>query len=361
MKESNNYLVDVCRSYFLDDEEYLSILIELDESQIADLIFESNCQGIAPLILYTLLNSESLRAKMSGSTLNLLNQLHRTCAHRSIYLKQEALKICEVFNRLKIKYSLRKGFYLEYLAYPAVGSRHFGDVDFLVDIKDRDLIEDAMFSLNFEKGQFSEREGKFRKFDRREKLRFSLSPDHLERYAKEVDDFFIRGIEVDFAIRLDWHESPYSLLASDILPYFVEEVFFDKKMIQSMNLVEMTIDVILHTFRECYLESSIRDNKSAILKKFLDPLLMLKKLKKTDLLTEFEDKVAGRNLAGPFGFVAGHCEDIFNISLNIDYDRTMMNQWLAFGSETRFWNGNMSDRLFSKDQLWMASVSDNRS
>lgn len=166
----------------------------------------------------------------------------------------------------------RKGLSLEPWVYGNRGARWLSDLDFLVRLEDRRVVEEVAKALGYRTGVLDRARGEVVSHDRKYLLTLATSPDHLPRCGKLVDEEGLDYLDVDWATSFTWWKGDYEL---DLAPALAGIVPAAPGGVPRLPPRYDLLDVTLHFFREAYFESTALSKPDHLIG-FLDILMLLK-------------------------------------------------------------------------------------
>lgn len=205
-----------------------------------------------------------------------------------------------------IKAIATKGATFHSYVYP-FGERFAGsDVDLMIDPKDRDGAKETLHELGFLEGFFDRSTGMI-DLPRREKLKFSVSPDHLPPHCRPTNSLPVSVVYVDVAFSLTWEGAPYSVPVAEALANG-RRVSIGHCVYEGLAPPYDFLFAALHLFREA---RKLGAGRHLDWMKLMDVCLLAKKcieLGSSELLCEL---VKRHTLQEPISWVVASCDSVF--------------------------------------------------
>ncbi|MEM7626105.1 MAG: nucleotidyltransferase family protein [Planctomycetota bacterium] len=278
----------------------------------------------------------------------------------------EAARIAESFDNHGLVICGTKGIVFEGSYYDGGGSRSLNDMDFIIKPESADAAKALMESQGYCEGEYNAGSESIIPLDRKQKIAYKLSPDHLPPLVKIVEEDRRIGVVVDFAFTLSWWGAPYRVLINDVIDELYLYQFPDtrKLSIHRMSFRYEFLAAVLHLFREAWFEHSRSFGLDVTLAKFGDILRMWRRVDDRRI-RELREVVDRYDLAKPVAWVMEHVDRLFftdatsQLGLTSVADPVFLNSAHEYSGGTCRWIGTMRQRLYCKNRaaLFPSSLS----
>jgi hypothetical protein len=268
--------------------------------------------------------------------------LHR---HRAALFRREACVLAQRLAGSVESFAVTKGVALQEVLYHGDGSRWFGDLDVMVARAEADRVGDTLTTLGYRVGEYDERLGTVRPLTRDEELAYALSPDHLPRRARTLDDVAVPGMNVDVALSLTWARSAWQVPLADALAV-TQPVDTRDGRFPTLVPPYQLLFVVLHLFREAWFELTMARIRLSQFRDVWHGWTALSAGERAELARI----VARHGVEPPVGWVLGHADRLFGSAsvseLGLDEpDDDWLHSYTGRGDRLGRWSGDMSDRL----------------
>lgn len=272
--------------------------------------------------------------------------------------RKEAARIVRAFDEQGTRFAARKGITLESTLYKGNGNRRLRDLDFMIAPGDRDAVTNVMSDLGYQIGYYDWYTNAMKPLTRREMVTYRLNPDHMPMFALATSDPVVRYIDVDFACSLTWSRSPFDVPIETALAEIFHQPIpgFSDVELPCFSPVFQFIDVILHLFREAWVEGGANWKKDITLMQFGDVIHLWRANQETFKAKGLVQTLERFEIVDPVLWVLEHTDRTFHTSITsaLGLKGRVTESWLASarapGDKLREWKGSMRERLHCKDR-----------
>ncbi|MFL5739967.1 MAG: nucleotidyltransferase family protein [Flavisolibacter sp.] len=337
-------------------------LIELFQSpefSWGELIEQAILHRVLPLLAHTILY------KLKSSELFIpvkIYQHFEQSLELNIYktkiYRREAAKIAELLRRNGVIFAGTKGIAYESTLYQANGSRHLGDIDFMIRPADRSKASNILLENGYKQGEYDVATNSVIPHPRETQIAYKLHPDHLLPIAVVTDDLFFKYIKFDVACSFTWHNSGFDVDMNEMLADTNEQQIPGfEAMLPVLNEENAFIFTILHLFKEAwFFEIWDEIQQDVNLMKFRDVITLYNNSVKSSQIPSLQNKIKKYGLTDPFYWVCHHLDNTFGFSLcdsldlHLAQDPKYLNTAFSNKEKVAIWKGTMDDRLFAKSK-----------
>jgi hypothetical protein len=277
--------------------------------------------------------------------------------HRQVAFLQAATAILDRSAAAGVPLAARKGLALEYGPYGGKGARVFFDLDFLTFPDAVTSLAEVLEGLDYVVGEYDSGTGTIVQLDRKTVLRYRLNPDHLPRYVRSVPDPLAGHIEVDIATSLTWTRSGYDVPLAAAFASIRDLGNSSGSRLPVLSTPFQFVDLVMHLFREAFVESTLEDGNPVTLSAFLDVLLLWDQLTSEDGVQAVRGLIASGGLERPVSWVLHHLDRLFDertgatLGMEEVTDDAWAASWRTVRGTIAEWSGDMRARLHSGGTL----------
>lgn len=271
-------------------------------------------------------------------------------------IKEAAIEITKELTKLNIPFVATKGVILDNELYGNVGCRFMSDADFIVEVKNKNIVMETLKSLGYKIGTVNWKNNGIKELSREEYLIYLNTPDKLPEFVKETDNNIIKYVSIGFVCSLTWNKCEYSVDINDALQNIrLIDIGLNNEKIPALGITYHYIYIILHLYKHAWLEFLSRWNNDVNLVKFGDVYRYYKKYKEI-IDKELPEIIKKQNIENPVIWTLQHADEIFgsNIVENLNYENFINDEYLHSAGDKkgniRIWKGNMRERLKSKNR-----------
>ncbi len=271
-------------------------------------------------------------------------------------IKEAAIEITKELTKLNIPFVATKGVILDNELYGNVGCRFMSDADFIVEVKNKNIVMETLKSLGYKIGTVNWKNNGIKELSREEYLIYLNTPDKLPEFVKETDNNIIKYVSIGFVCSLTWNKCEYSVDINDALKNIrLIDIGLNNEKIPALGITYHYIYIILHLYKHAWLEFLSRWNNDVNLVKFGDVYRYYKKYKEI-IDKELPEIIKKQNIENPVIWTLQHTDEIFgsNIVENLNYENFINDEYLHSAGDKkgniRIWKGNMRERLKSKNR-----------
>lgn len=193
-----------------------------------------------------------------------------------LYFK-ELTEISRALNEADVRAVVLKGVMLSSQVYPALQTRYFNDVDFLIKLSDAPKVTEVLYSLGYVQGQFDTKAKVVNEVSKSQKRFHQLTTHELQEFLRPTDNPFVDVLEVDINHSILWvGNCPYSVNNEEIVDRAVQ-VELNGAKTYVLNLEDGLIQLACHLFREATIIHWIKELRDLKIYKFSDIFMYLKK------------------------------------------------------------------------------------
>jgi len=270
--------------------------------------------------------------------------------HQIEIFRQETVRVAQGLTDRGIPFVVTKGISFESTLYGGLGIRYMNDIDFMVAPCDREATMQAMKELGYR--VFFE----WAKDARREEISSALNPDHLPKFARDIDQPGTRLINLDVANSLTWTKSPFDVPVEKALANPVQQPVpgIPGVTLPCFRPPYQFLFTVLHLFREAWLQRFVDYGNDVGLMKFGDVIRLVErygdKLSDGELLRVMETN----RVTHPVAWVLGRLDETFQTrTLQLlgleDYDdEPLLAGQMRAGAYVTVSGKSMRERLQSK-------------
>jgi hypothetical protein len=338
-----------------DEQRAFEELVGSEQLQWEELLGQALRHKMLPMLAFHVLSAE-LEGAAPEQVKEHLRSVLDLNRYKTAIFRREAARVVKALDEPGVRFVGRKGIAFEATLYEGNGSRHLGDLDFMVAAEDRDVVIDAMSRLGYEMGLFDWRANEVVPLERREMMILRLNPDHIPVFTVVTHDPVVRYVEVDFANSLTWSRSPFDVpikVALADISYQPIPGFSDVQL-PCFSPVFQFISTVLHLFREAWFDRWLDWQQDVDLMKFGDIVRVWQVYRQAlqggglvQVLEEFE-------IVAPVVWVLEHLDRTLHTGIvsALGLEGRVTESWLASagapGGKSRRWKGTMRERLYCK-------------
>ena len=259
-------------------------------------------------------------------------------------------------TKQKIPFVATKGVVLDNEIYDNEGYRFLSDADFIVKPEYKKNVMEILENLGFQMGTVDWKNNDIKPLTREEYLIYMNTPDKLPEFVKKIDDEIIKYVSIGFVCSLTWNKCDYKVDIDNAFKNLRNvDIGLEGKKIPALNIIYHYIYIILHLYKHAWLEYLSRWNNDVNLAKFGDVYRYYQKYNNI-IKNELPKIIKENNIEKPIIWTLVHTDEIFgsNIVKDLGYDNFLDYEYLHSAGDKkgniRMWQGNMRDRLFSKDR-----------
>lgn len=348
----------LCLGLMTDDEQQaFTDLVKSGTLDWGELLEQALRHKMLPLLAHHTLAVEPghavpRRVQDQFRTVLDLNRHKRTLWYR------EADKVIKFFDEQGVQVLGRKDVAFESMLYGEQGSRRLGDIDLLIEPKDREAVIAGLPKLGYQTGLFNWKTKQLEPLSRKGMLILRMNPDHVPVHSRLIDDPILHYLEVDFANSLTWHGSTYNVPLDVAMASIIRQPIagFSDIEIPCLPPTFQFIGTVLHLFREAWFERWIEWEQDVDLTKFSDVIRMWRTYNDILATDAFAQSLKDFEIVEPMAWVLEHLDRTFNmdISATLDLknavDETKLFSGSASGNQLLQWRGSMRERLYSKNR-----------
>jgi len=337
-----------------DEQSEFEQLVCRSDLRWGEILEQSIRHKLIELLAYELEKAELWDA-LPGVLGEHLRETLRISRHRIKIYRQAAVEIAATLREWGVRVACTKGIVLEQILYDGKGQRPLGDIDFMISPEDGKTVTAALNHLGYEHGYLDQSTGKIKSFTRRGLIGYSLNPDHLPAFVKNVDDPVLTHVHADFACSLTWTQCQYQIPMSEVLAD-IEFIDVPGGVIPALNPHYQFIFTILHLLREAWVLTWVDLGQDVNLVKFADVIRFWQRFNDGFATAEFRRLLRDLQIEEAVAWVLVHTDRTFgmNIAEKLQLEGKVSEDFLASGSprggQQVRWRGTMSDRLQSKNR-----------
>lgn len=302
--------------------------------------------------------SEPFRPLLSDRFRDLFRELGNLNLHRMRTFAAEAARISGAARESGVTVALRKGIVLDHQAYGGRGARLFSDLDFMIPAADQRAFVALLERLGYVMGEYDPIRDAVVPLERRAVVIYRFNPDHLPRMARATADPLLPYLQVDLAGSFTWTGAEFQL---PMEPAFAER--------ESLTVAEcgpvpvfspryQMLDVLLHLFREGFVENAVQSGLALTLSAFLDVAALWRHTGSRLVAEGWTEFVTGLGVAAPVAWVLGHTDRLFGTAslaqagLEAHFTPEWAAGWRSAGGTAQSWHGDMRRRLSEGGRLY---------
>ena len=276
---------------------------------------------------------------------------------RNHLFAEEAGRVSQAMKDSGITLVARKGILLDATAYGSCGKRWMNDIDFMALPQDGKRIEQIMAKLGYQPGELDNSGQVLKAFDRKQELTYRMNPDHLPRFVRRANGDAGTHFAIDIATSFTWWSSDMEVSLEDAFANVESTEIKTADVILTGFLPEFhLLDIVMHLFREAYMETTISEGRDVFLSGFLDILMLCEIHRNRFGSGAFGRFCRNKGIVMPVAWVFSHLDKVFGLDLsghmgvNGFASDDYLQSWRKSGGEIRNWKGNMRERLHAQDR-----------
>lgn len=302
--------------------------------------------------------AEPFRPLLSDRFRDLFRELANLNRHRMRVFAAEAARISAAADEASVTVALRKGIVLDHRAYGGRGRRLFSDLDFMIPAADQRGFVALLQRLGYVAGEYDPIRDAVVPLERRAVVIYRFNPDHLPRMALATADPLLPYVQVDLAGSFTWTGAEFQV---PLEPAFAEAAglrFAGHGPVRALSPRYEMLDVLLHLFREGFVENAVQSGLALTLSAFLDVAALWRHAGAGLVEEGWTDFVTGLGVAGPVAWVLGHTDRLFGTAclrqagLEAHFTPEWAAGWRSAGGAARAWHGDMRRRLAEGGRLY---------
>ena len=273
--------------------------------------------------------------------------------YRMSVFRREAGALAADFERAGLRVACTKGMAIEHSVYGGRGARWMADVDFLIDPSDRGAVTAVLDARGDAIGFEAWETGAAQPLPREEMLGHQLNPDHLPARVHPTRDPLVPYVGFDFAFSFTWARSEWSVPVTPALQRRQIELV-EGVAIPLLAPFDHFLFIVLHLFREAWIEKWVELEQDVNLIKFADVLRFWRAYQPSLATADSRERIAELGIAMPVAWVLSHLDRLFGTAVSAEFglDASATHEWLASAGATRgkqrSWSGDMRARLISR-------------
>ncbi|MFS0870425.1 nucleotidyltransferase family protein [Paenibacillus xylanilyticus] len=305
-----------------------------------------------------LIGGHLLRLDQTGKIKNmykrLFNSYYISNKHRNELMFAEGLQVLQAFDQESIKAIPLKGFVLLPKVYKDMGLRICNDLDFLIDLSDRNKVSQVLKSLGYVIGDYDWSSNTINQVSRQEEMLWKMHIGNIYPHVKLSEDPLVRHIDIDFSYDVDLKKNYQA--SKELLENAVQTNLEDTPayLLEEMDFL---IHIAIHLYKEATNVQWVLLHADLNLIKFCDlrectlNLLESGRLDWNLLAKRAKDLLATEALFYSFYYLDylydEHYSDELQPILNIR-DETFLEKYgeLDYGSAVK-WKKSFVERFFS--------------
>lgn len=277
--------------------------------------------------------------------------------HNELVYK-EISKINQNFYDNGLKVVLLKGGILAPLIYKDIGLRQFGDIDYLMEIKDIPKATEILKDFGYLQGHYDVNENKIKQVTKKERILHRMNTHEIVEFIKLNDNINCNLFMIDINFEIFWkgknNLKKFVFDTSDLIKN-AELVFLFHAPIYSLRSEEQLIQLCAHLFSEavyfCWHSNWIRDKSDLNLIKFCDiyELISSEKINWGRLAKI----VVQNNIAEPIVYTLLLLKKIYDIYIPTNFFKSLQceenitEMYFDKNGEKRVWKCSFEDRMFN--------------
>ncbi|MDP9178431.1 MAG: nucleotidyltransferase family protein [Gemmatimonadota bacterium] len=305
-----------------------------------------------------LLLNERFRPLLSDRFRDFFRELVNLNRRRMQVFAAEAARISNAATEGGVTVALRKGIVLDYQCYGGRGTRLFSDLDFMVPTAHQAGFVGLLEQLGYTAGEYDSIRDEVVPYERRAVVIYRFNPDHLPRMALATADPVLPFVQVDLAGSFTWTNGEYQI---PLEPAFREGVWLSIAGYGSVPVFSpqyQMLDVILHLFREGFVENAVMSGLALTLSGFVDVASLWRHTGDALVRGGWTQFVTTQGVASPVAWVLGHTDRLFGTKtlaeagLEALFAPEWAAAWRSAGGAAQRWHGDVRRRLFEGGRLY---------
>jgi hypothetical protein len=249
------------------------ISISLDWKEI---FFQATVHRTLNLLFYHL-RKLNLLDSVDQEVRRLMEINYKAIGMRNTEYFTQFTKIGEEFNKRGIGAAVLKGMLLCGSVYPAIETRYFNDLDFLVKKSDIKAVTESLTVLGYVQGHYDQKTEKVVEASKKQKIYHQMTTHELQVFLKMSENPFAKVLEVDINHNILWvGNCPYEVDHELMLSRLIEVEINGTKALR-LNYEDCLIQLCCHLYKEATILHWIKDLKDLKIYKFADIQIYIEK------------------------------------------------------------------------------------
>lgn len=281
--------------------------------------------------------------------LPLLQASNHSNAHRARVYAEEAARVADFMkSRGGVEIAATKGVPLFFSLYEGDGTRAFADLDLMIHPSDARAVDELLGELGFCHGEPGPSGSGIEQLSRHDEVTYLLSPDHLPRRARAINDLVVPVLNVDVAYSLTWAKARWQVPMDGVFANLDRTEAYGYSL-PTLSRPYHFLFVVLHAFRESWIARSQRPDLTHVrdIVRFMRSLGAEELAEVRALVTEF-------GLEEPLVWITGNLDSAFDLDLTSQFGfGPAPNSWLmeasGAGGRRMRWLAPMRSRMREAD------------
>lgn len=228
-------------------------------------------------LMYYHLKNLGLTGKIEEEVLKVMKTQSKVYMLRNKTYFAEIKLIFDQLNKSGIRVAILKGNFLAAKVYPAIETRTFNDLDFLIDVRDGDKIVKVLEDLGYIQGEVDDATGEIIPSTRKQKMLQQLASNELQECLKKTDNPFTPMLQVDLNFDVLWKGNCPCVIDTPELLGRAIEVDIDGAKTYILNYEDFLVQLACHLYKEAALLHWINDLRDLKIYKFADIMMFVEK------------------------------------------------------------------------------------
>jgi hypothetical protein len=228
-------------------------------------------------LMYYHLKNLGLTGKVEEEVLKVMKTQSKVYMLRNKTYFAEIKLIFDKLNESGIRVAILKGNFLAAKVYPAIETRTFNDLDFLIDVRDGDKIVKILEDLGYIQGEVDDATGEIIPSTRKQKMLQQLASNELQECLKKTDNPFTPMLQVDLNFDVLWKGNCPCVIDTPELLGRAIDVDIDGAKTYILNYEDFLVQLACHLYKEAVLLHWINDLRDLKIYKFADIMMFVEK------------------------------------------------------------------------------------
>jgi hypothetical protein len=235
---------------------------------------------------------DSLEAELR----RLLDMQWQAYHERNYCFLEKLSEILNAFHEAGLVVPILKGNLLVTIVYPALESRIYNDMDFLMKLEDVEPLTKVLESLGYIQGYYDPKTNSIYEAPRKAKMIHQMTSHEIQEFQKVNDNPFIKLLCVDVNYEILWKGNcPYKVDTRDLIARALPVTISSAKGYM-LDYYDNIIQLCCHLYKEASMMMWITTLKDLKLYKFTDLYMYIHKFREQIDWQVFVDRIKGYNL-----------------------------------------------------------------
>lgn len=340
------------------DYETVVTIAESNSINWGELIEQAINHKMLPLVCFVFINNEKLFKLIPAFINQQLKIAYDVNMLKTMLIKKEVEKIDKALCNNNVPYVATKGVVLDSLLYESKGYRFLSDADFMILPQFKQRVLSILQEEGYVAGTVDWKTNEIRKMTREEYLQYLLANEKIPEHVTKIDNSIIKYVSVGFVTSFTWEACEYAVdMQSAFQSCCRIKMDEDHGEVNCLDIAHHFIYIILHLYKHAWVEFLAKWNNDVNLAKFMDVYRYWVRYKEI-LLVELPFLMKQYNIERPILWTLYHTDNVFGSNIVSEFgmenspkiNGKYLNSANDMKGNIRYWKGNMTDRLVSKNR-----------